>query len=118
LIDRMTILEIKTERLPTGEARANATKELTLLQGIAGPVLDEAHPEIAILTARLKALNGALWDIEDNIRDHERAGLFDQAFIDLARSVYKRNDERGQVKRDINLALGSGLVEEKSYQPY
>jgi hypothetical protein len=118
LIDKITILEIKAERLSTVEARANAAKELALLRGIAGPVLDEAHPEIAILAAQLKTVNETLWDIEDRIRDHERASLFDQAFIDLARSVYQRNDERGRVKREINLALGSGLVEEKSYRPY
>jgi hypothetical protein len=67
---------------------------------------------------RLKALNQALWEIEDRIREHERAGTFDAAFIALARSVYRRNDERGTVKRELNLVLGSGLIEEKSYKPY
>jgi hypothetical protein len=116
LIDKITILEIKVERLVGESARANAAKELGLLREIAGPVLSKG--ETAALTARLKALNEALWEIEDHIRDHERSGKFDAAFIELARSVYKRNDERGAVKRDLNLALGSELIEEKSYKPY
>jgi hypothetical protein len=114
LIDKITILEIKVERLQSEAARANSARELGLLREIAGPVLGEA----AVLTARLKALNETLWEIEDRIRDHERIGRFDEAFIELARSVYKRNDERGAVKRELNLALGSELIEEKSYKPY
>lgn len=116
LIDKITILEIKVERLQSEPARANAARELGLLREIAGPVL--AGGEAAVLTARLKALNESLWEIEDRIRDHERAGRFDDAFIELARSVYRRNDERGAVKRELNLALGSELIEEKSYKPY
>ena len=68
--------------------------------------------------ARLKQINQDLWDIEDRIRDHERAGDFGPGFVELARSVYRRNDERGALKREINLALGSALIEEKSYKPY
>lgn len=116
LIDKITILEIKVTRLPAEQARLNAAKELTLLREIAGPVL--AAPETAALAARLKALNEALWEIEDRIRDHERSGNFDAGFVELARSVYRHNDERGRMKRDINLALGSGLIEEKSYPSY
>jgi hypothetical protein len=116
LIDKITILEIKVERFSAEQAKANAEKELGLLREIAGPVL--AKGETAELVAKLKALNEALWEIEDRIRDHERSGNFDSAFIELARSVYKRNDERGSVKRELNLALGSGLIEEKSYRPY
>jgi hypothetical protein len=116
VIDKITILEIKVTRLPTETARANAARELTLLQAIAKPAL--ARNETLVLTARLKTLNEALWEIEDRIRDHERSGNFDSAFIELARSVYKRNDERGAVKRELNQVLGSGLVEEKSYKPY
>jgi hypothetical protein len=114
VLDKITILEIKVERLGDEAARANAARELVLLREIAGPVLGET----AALMARLKGLNETLWDIEDRIRDHERAGTFDAAFVELARSVYKRNDERGAVKRQINLALNSGLIEEKSYKPY
>jgi predicted nucleic acid-binding Zn-ribbon protein len=114
LLDKITILQIKVAHLPTDAARANAQKELTLLEKIAGPVMTQA----AALTAKLKALNEQLWEIEDQIREHERAKTFDQAFIALARSVYQTNDERGRVKREINSALGSALVEEKSYKPY
>jgi hypothetical protein len=114
LIDKITILEIKVERLPEETARANAAKELHLLREIAAPVLGEA----GTLMARLRALNEALWEIEDRIREHERSGNFDAEFTQLARSVYKRNDERGRIKREINLALGSELIEEKSYRPY
>ena len=116
LIDKITILEIKTQRLSDETARANARKELRLLQDIAGEVLTRKETEI--LMARLRVLNLTLWEIEDSIRDHERAGDFGPAFVELARSVYRRNDERGQVKRQINLALGSALIEEKSYRPY
>jgi hypothetical protein len=116
LLDKITILEIKAARLPDAAARANAGKELAMLREIAAPVL--AHPETVSLAARLKTLNEALWDIEDRIREHERAGDFGENFIALARSVYKTNDQRGAVKRQINLALGSALIEEKSYQPY
>jgi hypothetical protein len=116
LIDKITILEIKTGRLPTAEARANAVTELSLLQDIAAPVL--RHAEIRTLAGQLMALNESLWEIEDKIRDCERAGDFGADFIGLARSVYKHNDKRGALKRQINLALGSALIEEKSYKPY
>jgi hypothetical protein len=114
LLDKITILEIKVAHLPSEAARANAQKELTLLEEIAGPVMAQTAP----LAARLKALNEQLWQIEDQIREHERAKTFGDAFIALARSVYQTNDERGRVKREINTALGSALVEEKSYKPY
>jgi hypothetical protein len=116
VIDKITILEIKVARLPTPDARANCTRELELLNAIAASVMAKA--EIKSPVARLKALNEALWDIEDRIRDHERTGDFGPAFVELARAVYHRNDERGAVKRELNLALGSVLIEEKSYQPY
>ena len=116
LIDKITILEIKVERLESEPARANAAKELGLLHEISGPVL--ARGKTAELVKRLKKLNQALWEIEDQIREHERAGIFDAAFIELARAVYKTNDARGAVKRELNLTLGSSLIEEKSYKPY
>jgi hypothetical protein len=116
LIDKITILEIKVDRLTGEQARANAARELGLLREIAGPVL--AHGATLALVVRLKVLNETLWEIEDRIRDHERAGNFDAAFVALARAVYHRNDERGAVKRELNLALGSELIEEKSYKPY
>jgi hypothetical protein len=116
LIDKITILEIKVERLGAEQARTNAARELDLLREIAGPVL--AGGKTGALVARLKSLNAALWEIEDRIRDHERSNDFGASFIELARAVYKRNDERGAVKRELNLALGSELIEEKSYRPY
>jgi len=116
VVDKITILQIKVIRLPTEAARGNAARELALLEAIAAPVLGKA--EIGGLVARLKALNEALWDIEDRIREHERAGDFGSAFVELARAVYHRNDERGQIKRELNQALGSSLIEEKSYRPY
>jgi hypothetical protein len=116
VIDKITILEIKVERLSAETARDNAAHELNLLRDVAAPVL--AKSEIAELVARLRALNETLWEIEDRIREHERAARFDAEFIALARAVYRRNDERGAVKRELNLVLGSVLIEEKSYQPY
>lgn len=114
LIDKITILEIKTERLPGVEGRANAAAELALLRAAAGA----AAGEIAGLAAELKAVNEALWKVEDALRDHEREGRFDDAFVQLARSVYRHNDARAALKRRINQALGSALVEEKGYKPY
>ena len=116
LLDKIVILEIKTERLTSSQARANAARELALLGEIAHPVM--AGGQAAALVARLKHLNQVLWDIEDQIRDHERAGDFGPGFVELARSVYRHNDQRGALKREINLALGSALIEEKSYKPY
>src|SRR5690349_5750319 len=114
LLDKITILQIKAERLTDAAKRANVVTELTLLSDIAGPALKEA----AAQTAELKAINAELWEIEDRIRDKEAACAFDAEFIELARSVYFTNDRRAAVKREINRALHSGLVEEKSYKPY
>jgi hypothetical protein len=117
LLDKITILEIKRERLTGEVALANVGRELEALHAIAAPVLaDDATARD--LTARLKVLNEALWDIEDRIRDKEAAGTFDADFVALARAVYKRNDERAGLKKQLNLQLGSGLVEEKGYKPY
>jgi len=117
LIDKITILEIKVERLAGAQSRANAGKELALLCAIASAVLAE-NPAIAMLAAQLKSVNEALWEIEDHIRDKERVGTFDADFIALARSIYQRNDERGRIKHQINQALASELIEEKNYKPY
>ena len=116
LLDKISILEIKAARLPTVEARANTGKELAMLREIAAPAL--AHPEVGPLAGQLKTLNEALWDIEDHIRNHERSQDFGPEFIELARAVYRTNDARGAIKRRINQALGSGLMEEKNYRPY
>ena len=117
LLDKITILEIKRERLTSEAALANVGRELEALCAIAAPGL--AGDAIARdLTAKLKVLNETLWDIEDRIRDEEAANAFDADFVALARAVYKRNDERATLKKQLNRQLGSGLVEEKGYKPY
>jgi hypothetical protein len=117
LIDRITILEIKSRRIADPAKLANVRNELDLLN--ATWANDAAsQTDIADERARLLAVNELLWDIEDKIRLKERAQAFDQEFIELARAVYFRNDERAAFKREINLKLGSQLVEEKSYQNY
>jgi hypothetical protein len=117
LLDKVTILEIKSSRIADAAKLANVRNELELLNAIWSgshvSTIDIAHER-----AQLLAINQALWDIEDAIRLKERAQAFDQEFIELARSVYFRNDERAACKRAINLKLGSELVEEKSYQDY
>jgi hypothetical protein len=117
LIDKITILEIKSKQMTDPAKLANVRNELQQLNATWA-----AHPasatDIADERARLLAVNEALWDIEDRIRLKEKAQAFDQEFIELARAVYFRNDERAAVKREINLKLGSQLVEEKSYQDY
>ncbi|RAO75101.1 DUF6165 family protein [Dyella jiangningensis] len=117
LIDKITILEIKSKQITDAAKLANVRTELDLLNGTWA-----AHPasrtDISDERARLLAVNEVLWDIEDRIRLKEKAQAFDAEFIELARAVYFRNDERAAVKREINLKLGSQLVEEKSYQDY
>ena len=114
LLDKITILQIKQERLTDDAKRSNVTTELTALSAVAGA----AMLEVAALLADLKKVNEALWEIEDQIRDKERDQAFDATFIQLARAVYVTNDRRADLKRDINRQLGSTLVEEKSYSPY
>lgn len=116
LIDKITILEIKSVHLRDPAKLANVQRELDLLNGIwsAQPDVDSVAEE----RAGLKRVNEALWRIEDDIRVKERAQAFDEEFIALARSVYVRNDERAALKRTINGKLGSDLVEEKSYEDY
>ncbi len=117
LLDKIAILQIKAERIVDPAKLANVRHELVTLE--AGWA---AHPasgqDVAALRARLKAVNERLWEIEDAIRVCEQRRDFGEDFIRLARAVYFENDERAQVKREINLALGSQLVEEKSYQDY
>lgn len=117
LIDKVTILEIKARRITDPAKLANVRNELDLLNATWANDL-ASQTGIGDERARLLAVNEALWDIEDRIRLKERAQAFDSEFIELARAVYFRNDERAAVKREINLKLGSQLVEEKSYQDY
>ncbi|PJK15309.1 hypothetical protein CO613_00920 [Lysobacteraceae bacterium NML07-0707] len=117
LLDKIAILEIKSERMRDEAKLANVRTELAALNKTW-----DAHPasaqDIAELRAALKAVNERLWVIEDDIRLKEKAQAFDDEFIKLARSVYFENDERARIKKAINLALGSTYVEEKSYQDY
>lgn len=114
LLDKITILEIKTQQIHRPNACANVAKEYLLLKDIAGPAMDENG--ISPLLQQLRDVNRALWTIEDAIREQEAKARFDLEFIELARSVYKRNDVRASIKRQINLCLGSELLEEKSYR--
>jgi hypothetical protein len=117
LIDKLSILEIKAERLRAPEAVANVRREVALLSAILAEQRTHLQ-ELAALKAALDAVNRRLWDIEDAIREKEAAGSFDAAFVDLARSVYRANDERSRIKRRINELLRSGIVEEKQYALY
>ena len=114
LIDKITILEIKAIHM-TGIKLKNVDKELKLLKNI----LQDTNLEIDIdLINNLKEVNKKLWEIEDNIRIKESNQEFDKKFIELARSVYKENDKRASIKKEINQKYNSELVEEKSYNNY
>ena len=114
LVDKITILQIKAEHLEA-EALAHVSEELALLQqALAAAAVDLD----AALEAELLAVNRRLWQIEDAIRDQERRACFDAAFIDLARAVYRTNDQRAALKRQINERYGSTLIEQKSYSAY
>lgn len=117
LLDKIAILQIKSERISDPDKLANVRNELSALDKtwLAHPA---AGNDIAKLRAELKAVNERLWVIEDDIRLKEKAQAFDEEFIRLARSVYFENDVRARIKKEINLTLGSSYVEEKSYQDY
>ena len=117
LIDKITILEIKAQRLRSKNSAANVHNELAALMNIAHGALSKGH-ELASIKKQLKSVNEALWEIEDNIRAKEAAKSFDKEFIELARSVYLNNDKRGDLKRRINVLLNSEFGEEKQYTPY
>jgi hypothetical protein len=117
LLDKIAILEIKSERIGDAAKLANVRKELVALEATWGEH-PAARVDIAGLRAALKTVNERLWVIEDDIRLKEKAQAFDAEFVRLARAVYFENDERARIKREINLALGSAYVEEKSYQDY
>jgi hypothetical protein len=114
LIDKITILEIKSERLVDPEKQANVRRELTALR-VASAEAGRLPAGGGNLMAELKAVNQSLWDIEDQIRESDAAGDFGPRFIELARAVYRNNDRRAKIKREINLLSGSELMEEKSY---
>ena len=117
VVDKVTILEIKSQRISDEAKLENINAELDALRPlVSGGVFDSAR--VVELTDGLRAVNGELWDIEDNIRAEEAAGRFGERFIELARAVYVTNDRRAELKKQINLATGSQLVEEKSYEDY
>ena len=117
LIDKITILRIKRERIHAAPARANVESELDrLLEIRARASLDRA--DLAGLEDELFQVNGRLWDVEDELRALEQNGDFGKRFIELARSVYRLNDRRSGLKRRINTITGSAIVEEKSHPAY
>ena len=118
LLDKITILRIKAARITDGAKLANVRLELELLERTWAQAGAAAPPAVAAEERALQAVNERLWTIEDEIREREAAGTFDAEFIRLARNVYLCNDERAAIKKRINLALGSRIVEEKSYAEY
>jgi hypothetical protein len=117
LLDKITILRIKSARIGDATKLANVRLELELLERTwrdSGC----ATPDVAADEQALQAVNERLWEIEDRIREQEQAHTFGAAFIELARSVYIENDERAAIKKRVNVKLGSRIVEEKSYKPY
>jgi hypothetical protein len=117
LLDRLTILEIKSERITDPAKLQNVRAELAELAAVRKDALPSS-PELTDLTGRLKAVNERLWDIEDEIRRCETEQDFGPRFVELARSVYHENDRRAALKRSVNDLLHSRLVEEKSYPGY
>lgn len=117
LLDKITILEIKAERITDPTKNANVVKELTALNQTRDETGVDLAP-VAAATDELRQVNETLWQIEDDIRECERQDAFRERFVALARAVYRTNDRRAALKRTINDALGSDLVEEKSYAAY
>ncbi len=117
LLDKLAILDIKSERMSDPAKLANVRRERDALQ-VTWAACPASLQDVTTLCAALKAVNERLWVIEDDIRIKEKAQAFDAEFIALARAVYFENDERARLKRELNLALGSAYVEEKSYQDY
>lgn len=114
LIDKLTILQIKAEQMVDAAKRSNVCRELAVLEAARIAYIEDS-PELVRLEAELKRVNLALWRIEDEIRTCESLGFFGPDFIALARAVYKTNDQRASIKRQINILTGATVVEEKSY---
>jgi len=117
LIDKMTILQIKSDRITDEEKLVNIRHELGVLTKTRDEQMQDSE-ELAKLSAELKQINEAIWEIEDDIRECESRKDFGEAFIELARGVYHTNDMRAAVKKQINLLMGSDIIEEKSYTDY
>ena len=116
LVDKISILKIKKKNISDSSKLDHVNKELKFLQNTLNESIKEN--EISTYLENLISINSKLWIIEDDLREFERKKIFDQTFIDLARSVYFTNDERAKVKNDINKTFGSELVEVKSYEEY
>jgi predicted nucleic acid-binding Zn-ribbon protein len=114
IIDKLTIIQIKLERIRDENKLKNLKKEFDELSKVTSSILNNADP----LYKALYDVNAELWDIEDHIRELERKKDFGKEFIETARSVYFRNDRRAELKREINIKTSSGLIEEKSYGKY
>ena len=113
LIDKITILRIKSRRIADPAKLANVGRELARLEALRSGLPEDG--DFLSLVDQLEAVNATLWDIEEGKRAHEREGRFDDAFVDLARQVYLKNDHRAALKRALNERAGSAIVEEKSY---
>ena len=114
IIDKLSIIQIKLERIKDEKKLKNLRKEFDVLKSASSTILSMDDP----LYKALYDVNCELWDIEDHIRALERNKDFSQDFIETARSVYFRNDKRSEIKREINITTASGLIEEKSYEKY
>ena len=118
LLDKLTILEIKLAEIKDKVKLVNIQKEFDTLNPLAKELFDNNDGQLQNLYLELASINSQLWDIEDRIRECEKAKRFDKEFIELARSVYITNDRRSEIKKIINVTTGSNLVEEKSYEEY
>ena len=114
LFDKISILELKEQAIADSARRANVMREREALEAVRRREI-AATPELEALHAELRAVNRALWEIEDKLRAHERDAAFGGDFVELARRVYRENDRRARIKRQINALTGSDIVEEKSY---
>ncbi len=114
IIDKLTIIQIKLERITDKAKLLNLKKEYDELVSVSSSILSTSDP----LYISLYKVNCELWDIEDHIRDLERKKEFGDGFVSTARSVYFKNDKRSELKREINIKTSSGLIEEKSYEKY
>ena len=117
LIDKITILRIKSNKINSNEAQKNIRLELEKLEHILNTKMS-INTNLKNFEIKLSKINQTLWDIEDQLREKEREKKFDKKFISLARMVYYKNDERAKIKRMINKSFGSEIIEEKSYTQY
>ena len=117
LLDKITILQIKSERITDAAKVANVNKELNLLNELWASD-SKSSADISSEFKALKEINEKIWDIEDGIREEERNKNYGSNFIEFARAVYFTNDERSRIKRKINIEFGSEIIEEKSYKKY